>query len=99
MPYILLQQVEREITRLFAPEHVGYVRTRLSERSLPLEHSAPPPRVHLAVLWLSQGDLERFDRELDSACVDWRDTLVAAGLANANWRSLLMARGIDCQDW
>ena len=75
MPYLLLEQVERELTRLFAPEHVGYVRTRLSERSLPLENSAPPPRVHLAVLWLSQGDLERFDRELDRACVDWRDTL------------------------
>ena len=31
--------------------------------------------------------------------VSLRETLVAAGLANANWRSLLKARGIDCQDW
>ena len=64
-----------------------------------MERGGPPPRVHAAVLWLAQGDIERFDRELNGACMDWRDTLVAAGLENEDWREVLSERGFDCSDW
>lgn len=70
MPYILKASVEREIERTFAPEHVDYVRQRLREQELPRDHSAPPPRVHAAVLWLARGDIKRFDHELAGACSD-----------------------------
>jgi hypothetical protein len=99
MKYVLAKGVQQEIERTFAPEDQAHVRTSLAEQSLPLDRSAPPPRVHLAIIWLSKGDLKRFDRELDGAGRDWRDTLVAAGLANENWRSVLAARGIDCAGW
>ena len=99
MAYTLTEPVLREIARVFAPEHVDYVRSRLAERQLPMERSAPPPRVHIAVLWLSKGDRKRFDYELEGACCDWRDTLVLAGLANEDWRAILTQRGIDCHDW
>src|SRR5262245_24295420 len=99
MPYVLKASVEREIERTFAPEHVDYVRRQLAERELPMDRSAPPPRVHVAVLWLARGDIKRFDYELGGACCDWRDTLVAAGLANEDWRTVLGQRGIDCSDW
>jgi len=99
MSYVLKPSVEREIERTFAAEHVDYVKRRLSERELPMDRSAPPPRVHVAVVWLARGDVQRFDHELEGACFDWRDTLVAAGLANEDWRAVLTRRGIDCQDW
>jgi hypothetical protein len=99
MPYALKASVLHEIERTFAPEHVEYVRRKLSERQLPMDRSAPPPRVHIAVLWLARGDIKRFDCELEGACCDWRDTLVAAGLANEDWRTVLIQRGIDCDDW
>lgn len=99
MPYVLQPSVEREIERTFAPEHVEYVKRRLRERELPWDRSAPPPRVHVAVLWLAKGDVKRFDYELEGACADWRDTLMAAGLASGDWKSVLTQRGIDCNDW
>lgn len=51
------------------------------------------------MLWLAQGDIKRFDYELEGTCADWRDTLMAAGLANENWRTVLTQKGIDCHDW
>lgn len=99
MAYTLTPSVQREIERTFVPEHVDYVRSRLAERELPMGRSAPPPRVHVAVIWLSKGDIKRFDYELEGACCDWRDTLVSAGLANEDWKHVLTQRGIDCEDW
>ncbi len=99
MAYTLLPQVEQEIERVFAPEHRDHVRSRLAEQVLPLGESAPPPRVHIAILWLSQGELPRFERALQIARFDWRDTLVAAGLGNGDWREVLARRGIDSVGW
>src|SRR4051794_13138003 len=54
MPYTLTESVQREIERTFAPEDLDYVRSRLSAQELHMERSAPPPRVHIAVIWLSK---------------------------------------------
>ncbi len=99
MAYVLRGSIERAIEKMFDVAQVDYVSERLRMAKLPLDLGAPPPRVHAAVLWLAQGDLDRFDRALGDACIDWRDTLVAAGLANDDWRDLLIQRGIDCTDW
>lgn len=64
-----------------------------------MARSAPPPRVHIAVIWLSKGDIKRFDYELEGACCDWRDTLVSADLAGEDWKQVLNGKGIDCEDW
>ncbi len=42
-------------------------------------------RICLAILKLSEGDYEKFKMALDLATRDWRNVLVAAGLANENW--------------
>jgi hypothetical protein len=93
--YVLAPGVEQEILRTFAGEDVEYVRTRLAAQKLPMEQSAPPPRVHIAVLWLANGDRKRFDYELEGASCDWRDTLIEAGLASGDWREVLARKGID----
>ncbi len=42
-------------------------------------------RVQAAIVKLSRGDLERFDRALEEARRDWRDVLVAAGFEHEDW--------------
>lgn len=42
-------------------------------------------RVQAAIVMLSEGDMERFEQELDLATTDWRDVLMAAGLAGQDW--------------
>lgn len=42
-------------------------------------------RVQAAVVMLAKGDLGRLDRQLQEARIDWRDVLVAAGLAHEDW--------------
>lgn len=99
MAYSLTASVLREIQRSFAPEHVDYVRSRLTEQELPMALSAPPSRIHIAVIWLSRGNHKRFDQELEGACCDWRDTLDSAGLYGEHWKSILTNKGIVCHDW
>jgi hypothetical protein len=97
--YTLEPSVLKEVERSFAPEHREHVIRQLAATGLPMGAVAPPPRVHAAILWLARGDVSRFDAALAGACVDWRDTLAAAGLANQNWKHVLRQRGIDCSSW
>lgn len=50
-------------------------------------------RVHLAILKHAEGSFERFARTLALAATDWRDVLVAAGLANEDWPDVLGSAG------
>ena len=52
-------------------------------------------RVHLAILLLSRGDMQQFREVLRQARQDWRDTLVAAGLADHDWQLVLRQQGIE----
>jgi len=97
--YQLEASILDEVRRSFSAEHRDYVTTKLANTGLPLGAVAPPPRVHAAILWLARGDRRRFDDALAGACANWRDTLVAAGLANQNWKLVLDKRGIDCASW
>ncbi len=97
--YQLEASILKEIERSFATEHRDYVITKLANTGLPMGAVAPPPRVHAAILWLAKGNLVTFDEVLAGACSDWRDTLVAAGLANQSWKLVLENRGIDCSRW
>ncbi|MFD9960010.1 hypothetical protein [Amycolatopsis sp. NPDC058986] len=46
-------------------------------------------RVHAAIVLVAQGDITRFREALVMSKQDWRDVLVAAGLANEDWRTRL----------
>jgi hypothetical protein len=99
MGYTLHAAVIREAQQAFGPEDIDYVLARLAGTPLPLERSGPPPRVHLAVIWLSKGERRWFDHQIEGARRDWRDTLVEAGLAGEDWREVVKRRGTDCTDW
>jgi hypothetical protein len=42
-------------------------------------------RIRAAIVILADGDLSRFRRAIDLAKTDWRDLLIAAGLAHGDW--------------
>lgn len=46
-------------------------------------------RVHAAIVLLAQGDIARFRHALAVSTHDWRDVLVAAGLADDDWPTRL----------
>jgi hypothetical protein len=94
MRYPLAHSVRREAARLFPADQADAVLDQLASTELPLGGDWPE-RVHLAILHLAQGDMHRFKHELAGARLDWRDTLVAAGLGNENWRDVLRGRGIE----
>lgn len=48
-------------------------------------------RVQAAIVVTADGDIGRLRQMLDLAMTDWRDLLVAAGLADADWRQRLTA--------
>ena len=65
---------------------------RLESLQLPLIESQGPAgleRVQAAIVVLARGDAERFERDAKVAERDWRDVLVAAGLASFDWPGIL----------
>jgi hypothetical protein len=81
------QETERRIALLFLPDERALVRAILSEEcgnNLPFsEHldELKLERFRFAALKLSEGKLDKLDRAIALAKRDWRDLLVAAGLA------------------
>jgi len=77
-------RLERYVRERFDPEKAGDVLLQLvaladsSGRSL-------PERVQAAAVLVADGDYEAFGEALALARIDWRDLLVAAGLAEEDW--------------
>lgn len=46
-------------------------------------------RVMTGIVLLAEGDIDRFRSALKLAITDWRDLLVASGLANEDWSARL----------
>jgi len=85
--------VRAQAEQSFSPADSVAVCAALAAADLPLI-SNNGERVHLAIVHLASGDLARFRVHLAEACSDWRDVLVADGLANVGWPKVLAARGI-----
>ena len=97
--YELEASVVAEIRRCYEPCDFEYVKTQLESTPLCWDSVAPPPRVHIAVIWLSEGCRAKFDDHLEEAVHDWRNTLIWAGLADEDWKEVLKAKKIDCSGW
>lgn len=57
--------------------------------TLPLGAGLDPDRVHGALVLAAGGDLARLREAVELARTDWRDALVAGGLADDGWRQRL----------
>src|SRR5947209_19613255 len=79
-------RVRAAVVSGFDPGSVEPVLGRLQELDLPLIESAEGrERVQAALLVIAAGNSSSFERAAALAEVDWRDVLVAAGLANEDW--------------
>ena len=92
----LSQAVLQEINRSFAQEDIDKVVTALTEGLIPVNNSE---RIQFAILKLAEGDLTKFDTAFQEAKHDWRDVLVAAGLANEDWPDVVVAAGLADENW
>lgn len=93
----ITELVCQQARRFFSPANADEVIKSFGETDLPLIANNGE-RVFLAILLLSRGDMDKFRMELKQAKTDWRDTLVAAGLANADWPAVLRSEGIELEE-
>ena len=89
--------VRAQAEKSFPPDDAALVCAALAAADLPLINNNGE-RVHLAVVHLAAGDPAKFRANLALALTDWRDVLVAAGLADAGWPEVLQERGIKLTD-
>jgi hypothetical protein len=88
-------RLERRVQAEF-PRHATLVTAALIELTsdiFPSETRDSPAieRIQLAALLVAQGDLGGLDGALALGRQDWRDLLVAAGLADEGWQSRVAA--------
>ncbi|WP_078816044.1 hypothetical protein [Prosthecobacter debontii] len=76
-PKITKDDVHRIIRRDFGTNQVARVNAILS-RYGEADWQREPDRVHLAILKMAQGDIEKVESCTTTACSDYRDVLVAA---------------------
>ena len=77
------------IARQFAPSVASELLRELSNVSFPLAERQEPERLLAAVAIVADGDEQRFRSAIELGMRDWRDLLVAAGLAHADWPNRL----------
>jgi len=84
----LSQLTEERVASLFAPADQEKVRTILRDEcghSLPLYKSSTDQeveRIRFAVLKLSRGRIDKLQKVVTAAKIDWRDVLLWAGFAD-----------------
>ena len=76
-PKITKDDVQRIIRRDFGTDQVERVNAILGRYGQKDFH-CEPDRVHLAILKMAQGDIEKVESCTTTACSDYRDVLVAA---------------------
>ena len=86
--------VAAEVRERFSEPDAALVLSKFSASELPtIAPKGAPDRILLGVLKLSDGRLSEVDKWLREACIDWRDLLVASGLAYENWPEVLHESG------
>lgn len=79
-------RLERRIRRDFPePGSAPEILRLLAELPSHPEDYLGSERVHAAIVLLANGNLSRFRQALDLSRTDWRDVLMAAGLADEDW--------------
>jgi hypothetical protein len=86
---VVTPRVERYVRRHFEETDAELVLDALREWRISYEAEPPNERLIAAVVLVADGRLEGVDEGFRLAELDWRDLLVAADLANEDWRSVL----------
>lgn len=89
--------VAEEVRDRFSPQEALLALSALEAAALAFledeSRARERARVQLAILKLADGSLALFEKWLGEACTDWRDVLVAAGMAHDDWPRVLLEAG------
>lgn len=94
---MIAEVVQQEISKQFSSADVPAIRESLATALFQIilnDNILEIVRVQLAVLQLSKGQMNLFENALETANADWRDVLVASGLDRIDWRQVLSKRGV-----
>jgi hypothetical protein len=83
-------RLERRVRADFGDE-ADAILAVLTDLRPPLAEKQSPERIAAAIVLLADGDPEAFARAVSIANRDWRDVLVATGLAGRDWPARLDA--------
>lgn len=91
------ESIRRHLQERYSPDYTTAALRALESTPLPfLERlSRDRDRVHLAILLYARGEEERLREAAALASADWRDLLVATGLENDDWPEVLRRGGLD----
>jgi hypothetical protein len=86
------ERVKARVIRDFGAAHADVLLAQLDALELPLigEEKEGLERVQAAILLAARGDRDRFSYFVELAEVDWRDVLVAGGLADEDWADRML---------
>jgi len=90
------QAIETNVRAAFSSQDVSAALVALNSMQQPPptpEWAVARVRVQIAALMPAKGDVELLRKTIKQSQVDWRDTLMAAGLGSANWPSVVSAAG------
>jgi hypothetical protein len=93
---MLHPQVIAELEERLPASDRRAAQTLLESTSLPFISdisSVAAARIHMAAIKLGGGSADQLRSILVAAATDWRDVLVAAGMANADWEQVLETNG------
>ena len=90
--------IEAKVRATFSPQEAGVILSALAEMKDPPSEggwSVTRARVQAAILISAQSELSRVLKGISDSQVDWRDTLMASGLAESNWPHIAKEAGFD----
>jgi len=83
------ERLRARIEADFGPDRAARVVDALRKHRPPLAALQDRERLLTAIVLMARGDQSRLDTALSMSGRDWRDTLVASGLANFDWPTRL----------
>jgi hypothetical protein len=87
---VLTPRIERYVRLHF--DDAELILAALADWKISYEEEPPGERLTAAVVLAADGSLEGIDSAFELAERDWRDLLVAGGLAHEDWPELLDLR-------
>jgi hypothetical protein len=95
MLFKLTPTVIYEAKKIFNEKDLKYILSTLLETDVLCEYQNEVERIRLAIIFGSKGKLDDFNDLINLSKIDYRDTLVGAGLGNSNWKEVLIKNGFD----
>jgi hypothetical protein len=89
---VLTERIERHVRETFEASDAELVLDALAAWRISYEPEPPSERLIAAVVFSSGGRLDGVDAAFELAEQDWRDLLMAGGLARGDWPERLDAR-------